>query len=488
MCDGTDVTELITALALVGVGGVGVAAAGLPLADAGLDQEVTVGTTVYLDAGGSTDPDGGSLRYEWRVERPNGSTVELEGSGPRASFGPTTTGRYEATVTVTDDDGETATDTLYVDVDERVGPFVNLSGPKAVFVDSEATYRVKASIEERALRRMHLYVNGTERRTFGLSGDEVDRNVTLNLSGTGRYRAKVVVRGVNGRVGIARTETASVRRPTSGDGGSSSRPRSPDGGGAGGDDDDDEEFTLGPCTTDCVHRTTADNATAVELLNGNAEQVPVIENKDGGPVDLSLGPHRGEVEIMSASRFQLLDKDNDGDLTGEEIPGGDNGRLYREEAKNTGENAAKRLNNEHMYWRILLSRSGEGVMKNRSNARRDASTGTDLGSKSRNNQRTEDPASTQADEGQNHGVKADPKSVADEYRTRFSGDGGSSGSDTGEDVTISSTVDSSSVSPGPSRRRELPTTGSASTTTISPTVDSSSVSPSPSEIGGIPGI
>ena len=46
------------ALALAGsVAGVAAANSG-PLADAGLDQEVTADTTVYLDATGSSHPDG----------------------------------------------------------------------------------------------------------------------------------------------------------------------------------------------------------------------------------------------------------------------------------------------------------------------------------------------------------------------------------------------------------------------------------------------
>jgi len=88
-----------------------------PLADAGLDQSVPAGTTVYLDATGSRDPDGSVAGYEWIVEAPNGSTVLPDDfTDPRTSFVPTRTGRYEVTVIVTDDEGVNARDTLYVDV------------------------------------------------------------------------------------------------------------------------------------------------------------------------------------------------------------------------------------------------------------------------------------------------------------------------------------------------------------------------------------
>jgi len=36
-----------------------------PLAEAGLDQTVDNGTTVYLDAGGSVDPDGSLAAVSW---------------------------------------------------------------------------------------------------------------------------------------------------------------------------------------------------------------------------------------------------------------------------------------------------------------------------------------------------------------------------------------------------------------------------------------
>ena len=63
---------LVAVLALAGgVAGVAAADAG-PLADAGLDQEVESGTTVHLDATGSSHPDGSIDDYEWSIETPDG--------------------------------------------------------------------------------------------------------------------------------------------------------------------------------------------------------------------------------------------------------------------------------------------------------------------------------------------------------------------------------------------------------------------------------
>ncbi|MEF8915752.1 PKD domain-containing protein, partial [Natronomonas sp.] len=88
------------------------------MADAGLDQSVSVNTTVQLDATGSIHPDGEIERYEWRIETPNGRVIEPECVDcARTTFSPDTAGRYEVAVTVTGSEGETASDTLYVDVE-----------------------------------------------------------------------------------------------------------------------------------------------------------------------------------------------------------------------------------------------------------------------------------------------------------------------------------------------------------------------------------
>lgn len=105
-------------LVLLALGSVGVAAANeAPLAEAGLDQDATVNTTVYLDAGGSVDPDGSIARYQWTVEAPGGSTRAPDcGDCPTTWFVPSQEGQYNVTVRVVDDSGATAEDTLYVNV------------------------------------------------------------------------------------------------------------------------------------------------------------------------------------------------------------------------------------------------------------------------------------------------------------------------------------------------------------------------------------
>ncbi|MBP1987412.1 PKD domain-containing protein [Halolamina salifodinae] len=91
---------------------------GRPLADAGLDQSATVGDTVYLDGGGSLDPDGEIRSYSWSIRTPSGDQITpADPEAVTTRFVPEEAGRYHVQLTVTGDDGQTQSDTLFVDVD-----------------------------------------------------------------------------------------------------------------------------------------------------------------------------------------------------------------------------------------------------------------------------------------------------------------------------------------------------------------------------------
>ncbi|GAB7093541.1 hypothetical protein JCM30237_06930 [Halolamina litorea] len=111
---------LVTAaLPGLGAGVADVDADGRPLADAGLDQSATVGDTVYLDGGGSLDPDGEIVSHEWTIRTPAGDRITpSEPESVTTRFVPDEPGRYHVRLTVTDDDGRTKNDTLYVDVEQ----------------------------------------------------------------------------------------------------------------------------------------------------------------------------------------------------------------------------------------------------------------------------------------------------------------------------------------------------------------------------------
>ncbi len=109
---------------------------GVPRADAGSEIEAAPGSRVRLDGSGSTDPDGGELRYSWRqvlgwsgIYR---TAVELEGADTaRPSFtapaGPYTLDILVFRLTVTDPEGKTDTASVWVKVGDAAPVFGDAS-------------------------------------------------------------------------------------------------------------------------------------------------------------------------------------------------------------------------------------------------------------------------------------------------------------------------------------------------------------------------
>ena len=160
------------ALALAGsVAGVAAANSG-PLADAGLDQEVTADTTVHLDATGSSHPDGSIDDYEWSIETPDGR--QRRPACPtcaRTEFTPTDPGRYDVTVTVTDGDGRADTDTLFVYVEEA-GPTVDLDGETEPPTGEETPYVATAETTDAELETITWRVDNRTVAEASLEGTD----------------------------------------------------------------------------------------------------------------------------------------------------------------------------------------------------------------------------------------------------------------------------------------------------------------------------
>lgn len=75
-----------------------------PIADAGLDQAVSTGTTAFLDGRSSSDADGDSLAYQWELlSKPTGSTASIiSPSTAIATITPDIDGEYYVRLTVND--------------------------------------------------------------------------------------------------------------------------------------------------------------------------------------------------------------------------------------------------------------------------------------------------------------------------------------------------------------------------------------------------
>jgi len=77
---------------------------------ASVKHDLLVGDRFFLDGSGSTDPNGTIVSWEWDL----GNGRSANGKTTRASYD--TAGTYTITLTVTDDNGATAKDSLNVNV------------------------------------------------------------------------------------------------------------------------------------------------------------------------------------------------------------------------------------------------------------------------------------------------------------------------------------------------------------------------------------
>ena len=111
-----------------------------PVANAGDDQDVEVNETVNFDGSGSRDPDGGELTYSWDFGTDATSAEDVDGSMPSCSY--TTPGDKIVTLTVTDDEEATASDTVTIKVTSPTPPrpVANAGSNQVVTLGSEVSF------------------------------------------------------------------------------------------------------------------------------------------------------------------------------------------------------------------------------------------------------------------------------------------------------------------------------------------------------------
>ena len=113
-----------------------------PTADAGIDLEATVNSSVTLDGSSSSDPEG-ALTHSWALTtRPDGSNALVSSATQAtATFTPDLEGTYVATLTVTDSDDNEDTDDVTITVTEAAGepPVASIvdEGGRAISEDNE---------------------------------------------------------------------------------------------------------------------------------------------------------------------------------------------------------------------------------------------------------------------------------------------------------------------------------------------------------------
>ena len=110
-----------------------------PVADAGDDQDVLVNETVNFDGSRSSDPDGGNLSYSWDFGA-DATSADDTGDMPSCSY--STPGDKIVELTVTDDEGATASDTVTIKVTtvDPTTPVADAGDNQVVILGSEVSF------------------------------------------------------------------------------------------------------------------------------------------------------------------------------------------------------------------------------------------------------------------------------------------------------------------------------------------------------------
>ena len=103
-----------------------------PVCDAGSDATAITGEAVVLNGGGTLDPDGDTLVYQWRIiERPEGSTATIDAVSLKiTTFSPDIAGEYVIRLIV-DDGTDDCRDDLVLTVRENEPPVCDAGGDAA---------------------------------------------------------------------------------------------------------------------------------------------------------------------------------------------------------------------------------------------------------------------------------------------------------------------------------------------------------------------
>jgi PKD repeat protein len=176
-----------------------------PTAIAGSDvNSGQVPLSVAFNSDGSGDPDG-TASYSWAFGDGGTSTDQ----DPSHTY--TTVGSYSAVLTVTDDNGATATSTVLIEVLANAAPTVTFSAtpssgkaPLVVAFDSTGTEDTDGTITSYAW-------------TFGDGGTSSSASPTHTYNAPGTYTAKLVVTDNKGKTGEHETTISAVfnQPPTS---------------------------------------------------------------------------------------------------------------------------------------------------------------------------------------------------------------------------------------------------------------------------------
>jgi len=295
-----------------------------PFAEAGLDQTVQPNTTVYLDANGSADPDGELAAVEWQIRTPDGDARSPDCADCRRTrFTATTVGRYTVTLSVTDDDGASSSDRLYVTVTNDAGPTVSVSGPATATTDSETTLTADVSRTEGDLQTLAWLVNDSVVDRQGISGDSATVELTHSFEAAGARSVSAIVYDSLGERGSASHTVVVAPTPDAGSGESSDslcyEPSGLCGDGA------DFIYTIDGTTTVVDSNgkegiQLASGGDGIKNYGNNLASVDTVENNEGGGIRVS----KGQLGEVTTEQRQVGYEENKEALADDEGSSGDN--------------------------------------------------------------------------------------------------------------------------------------------------------------------
>jgi len=167
----------------------------IPLANAGPDQTVSVGSTVTLDGTGSTDADGNSLTYQWSfVSVPMGSTTNFSNPATaKPTFVADKAGQYVTQLIVNDGTANSLPDTITIST-HNTAPVANAGPDQSVVIGSTVTLNGSGStdVDGDSLTYDWMFLSVPTGSTASFSNPTA-ANPTFVADKAGQYVAQLIV-------------------------------------------------------------------------------------------------------------------------------------------------------------------------------------------------------------------------------------------------------------------------------------------------------
>jgi hypothetical protein len=174
---------------IINKGGIIPTGENIPVANAGLDQEVAIATTVTLDGRNSSDKDNDALHYQWLfITKPNNSTAVLTSAlSNTPTYSADVSGTYVIQLIVNDGKTNSLPDTVTITVSPTSRP-TDTTPPNTPTLTTtpHITREDSVSVEVNGELNANVFVNGSNKASLSTTG-----KTTLSLNTSGDDGSKV---------------------------------------------------------------------------------------------------------------------------------------------------------------------------------------------------------------------------------------------------------------------------------------------------------